>query len=122
MKRRIGLKDIYIIISVAVALIIMAVCYLHFDTVNGIIKFIPKTPGKEWWAITSLLFMSLFMSKVIPQDKVRFTQHACGITIITLFMLGGVFEYLCINPGTQFWTLIGSTLGVWIGAGNTGGV
>jgi len=121
MKKKIELKDIYIIVSVAIALVIMALCYLHFDKVNGKIKFIPKVPGKEWWTITGLLMMRLFMSKLIPQDKVRSIQHSCGITVIVLFLLAGVLEYFDINPGTQYWTLMGSVLGVWIGSGQGDG-
>lgn len=119
-KIKVELKDYYIIGCVFTALAVMALCYLHREMVNGVMKFVPRIPGKEWSTVATMLFMKLFASKIVQQDKAKIVEHVCGFTIITLFALAGVFEYFQINPGQFYWGLIGSVLGIWAGASGSG--
>ena len=119
-KIRIELRDGYTVAGVVVALATMTICYLNRDTIGGVLQFVPKVPGKEWWTISTLLIMRVFSSKIVTAEKSKIVQHICGTVVVGLLFLAGVFEYLGIDPGTQYWSLIGSVLGVWTGASQNG--
>jgi hypothetical protein len=66
--------------------------------------------------------MRVFASKITNKEQAKVIQHVCGIVVVTLFTLAGVFEYFKINPGSFYWGLIGSVLGTWLGTGEGAGV
>jgi len=115
MAKKLNLKDAYQIACGAVVLITMGACFLHREAVRGVMTFKPRDPGKQWWAMASMVIMSFITGKVISKDKSKAIEHATGIMVLFSFILGGTFEYFQIEVGSQFWTVVGGIVGTWIG-------
>ena len=110
-KLKLHLKDRYKILGIAIALATMVFCFMHGIVVKDAD---PRMPGKEWWAIASYLLTSIFAAKVEIKRSTAI-EHTCGVVICVLLTIAGLGEFFEYDVGSQFWSIVGSTFGIYFG-------